>query len=886
MTFGQNNTKELKAIIGEIKLSEILSAFNYIDNNGIPSKRGADTCYFIHNNIQYPVKLVTEIINNVIKNNTKQLSPAEHDPWQDAPLYDDIDFPDDIILITPYNNSGRKCVEQFRQELLDNFTSLNIVNVNTNYTKIEKDNKNIAEIHFLNKRDNQFKILVNYDLLPKEMTTTLKKSIKGFRKVPDSHKWTLNGEYYVTTNPQTVKFAIKAINAIIENNNNFDQIPTKFWLYAAGAKSCHWNEFYNQGIMAVGWNKLGNLKKYSSKEEIAKELQKDRSDNSYPMNDSKTNWEFANEMNIGDIVYVKKGLEPILLGRGVVASDYIYDDIRNKYKSIRKVNWTHNGIYNVDFNELDIKQWNQKTLTDISENKYKDFCKKIEKIFNNNAKEDKNMNSQPLNQILYGPPGTGKTYNTVIKAIEITNPELMPKDKDGNVENYETLKNKFDELKQQGQIEFVTFHQSYSYEEFVEGIKPEIPKWNDEGSELKYVGKDGILKTIAKKALYEHLNILQPEDDKFKNIIKCFISDNPEGSKLKTQYSEFEIVKYTQTAVIVEPCNGKTEYNLTFNNLEKLYSNKQNIENRKDIDQILGWKGLSTYYLAVLNKLKDYSGKNITNNQISQNQDSIIIKSIDDYLQEYQEGKLSLKKDPKKYILIIDEINRGNISKIFGELITLIETDKRIGNKYEARTTLPYSKEQFGIPKNLYIIGTMNTSDRSIASIDIALRRRFKFVEMMPRPEKLVDENNQPQMVEDIDLQSILKTINERISYLLDRDHQIGHSYFMHWDNYDMATLKDVWFDEIMPLLNEYFYSDWDKLQAILGGKNDNDKDDKKFFIIKLKKPDLAYNVDCSDEEFYYNFVKKEDVNEADFRTMLENAKLIEPKPNETSNAN
>ena len=886
MTFGQNNTKELKAIIGEIKLSEILSAFNYIDNNGIPSKRGADTCYFIHNNIQYPVKLVTEIINNVIKNNTKQLSPAEHDPWQDAPLYDDIDFPDDIILITPYNNSGRKCVEQFRQELLDNFTSLNIVNVNTNYTKIEKDNKNIAEIHFLNKRDNQFKILVNYDLLPKEMTTTLKKSIKGFRKVPDSHKWTLNGEYYVTTNPQTVKFAIKAINAIIENNNNFDQIPTKFWLYAAGAKSCHWNEFYNQGIMAVGWNKLGNLKKYSSKEEIAKELQKDRSDNSYPMNDSKTNWEFANEMNIGDIVYVKKGLEPILLGRGVVASDYIFDDIRNKYKSIRKVNWTHNGIYNVDFNELDIKQWNQKTLTDISENKYKDFCKKIEKIFNNNAKEDKNMNSQPLNQILYGPPGTGKTYNTVIKAIEITNPELMPKDKDGNVENYETLKNKFDELKQQGQIEFVTFHQSYSYEEFVEGIKPEIPKWNDEGSELKYVGKDGILKTIAKKALYEHLNILQPEDDKFKNIIKCFISDNPEGSKLKTQYSEFEIVKYTQTAVIVEPCNGKTEYNLTFNNLEKLYSNKQNIENRKDIDQILGWKGLSTYYLAVLNKLKDYSGKNITNNQISQNQDSIIIKSIDDYLQEYQEGKLSLKKDPKKYILIIDEINRGNISKIFGELITLIETDKRIGNKYEARTTLPYSKEQFGIPKNLYIIGTMNTSDRSIASIDIALRRRFKFVEMMPRPEKLVDENNQPQMVEDIDLQSILKTINERISYLLDRDHQIGHSYFMHWDNYDMATLKDVWFDEIMPLLNEYFYSDWDKLQAILGGKNDNDKDDKKFFIIKLKKPDLAYNVDCSDEEFYYNFVKKEDVNEADFRTMLENAKLIEPKPNETSNAN
>ena len=559
----------------------------------------------------------------------------------------------------------------------------------------------------------------------------------------------------------------------------------------------------------------------------------------------------------------------------------------------RIYNYTNCELYK-DAKEEDMKWWpilyigkpssNKKVGTYIW--KLREEISKALDIIQDKDMHMENKINQPLNQILYGPPGTGKTYNTIIKAIEITNPELVQRDKYGNVENYEVLKGKFDELKQQGQIEFVTFHQSYSYEEFVEGIKPEIPKWNDEGSELKYVGKDGILKTIAKKALYEHLNILQPEDDKFKNIIKCFISDNPEGSKLKTQYSEFEIVKYTQTAVIVEPCNGKTEYNLTFNNLEKLYSNKQNIENRKDIDQILGWKGLSTYYLAVLNKLKDYSGKNITNNQISQNQDSIIIKSIDDYLQEYQEGKLSLKKDPKKYILIIDEINRGNISKIFGELITLIETDKRIGNKYEARTTLPYSKEQFGIPKNLYIIGTMNTSDRSIASIDIALRRRFKFVEMMPKPEKLVDENNQPQMVEDINLQSLLKTINERISYLLDRDHQIGHSYFMHWDNYDMATLKDVWFDEIMPLLNEYFYSDWDKLQAILGGKNDNDKDDKKFFITKLKKPDLAYNVDCSDEEFYYNFVKKEDVNETDFRTMLENAKLIEPKSNETSNAN
>lgn len=829
MTFGQNNTKELKAIIGEIKLSEILSAFNYIDNNGIPSKRGADTCYFIYNSVQYPVKLVTEIINNVIKNNTKQLSPAEHDPWQDAPLYDDIDLPDDIILITPYNNSGRKCVEQFRQELLDNFTNLNIIDVNTNYTKIEKNNKNIAEIHFLNKRDNQFKILVNYDLLPKEMTTTIKKSIKGFRKVPDSHKWTLNGEYYVTTNPQTVKFAIKAINAIIENNN-FDQISTKFWLYAAGEKSYKWNEFYKEGIMALGWDNLGNLTKFHSQDEIVRAMQKSDLKDSYPKNDSKANWEFANEMNIGDIVYVKKGIDPILLGRGVVASDYIYDDTRNEYKSIRKVNWTHNGIYHVDFNELDIKQWNQKTLTDISENKYKDFSKKIEKIFNDKANEDKNMCSQSLNQILYGPPGTGKTYNTVIKAIEITNPELIQRDENGDVINYDVLKQEFDELKKQGQIEFVTFHQSYSYEEFVEGIKPEIPQWNAEGSTLKYVGKDGILKTIAKKALYAHLNISQPEDDKFKNIIKYFIDDNFEGSKFKTQYSEFEIVRYTQTAIIVEPCNGKTEYNLTFNNLEKLYRNKQDVKTRKDIEQILGWKGLSTYYLAILNKLKNYSEKNIINIQTTSNEETIIIKSIDDYLQEYYEGKLSLKENPKKYILIIDEINRGNISKIFGELITLIEEDKR----ETLSVKLPYSQDDFTVPKNFYIIGTMNTSDRSIASIDIALRRRFKFVEMMPRPELVADFG--------CGFQSIFDKLNTKIKILLDRDHQIGHSYFINtkYANADTNILKEIWFSEIIPLLNEYFYCDWEKLKLVIPG-----------FIKEITIPEELKN-DCEDSMYEF----------------------------------
>lgn len=371
---------------------------------------------------------------------------------------------------------------------------------------------------------------------------------------------------------------IQDLNAIINDyKENFSQsklnTKTQYWLYSAGEKSCKWDEFYRNGIIALGWDNLGNLKNFHSQDEMAQELQKYGSKDSYPKNDSKANWEFANEMNIGDIVYVKKGLEPILLGRGVVESGYIYDDTRNEYKSIRRVNWTHNGIYNVDFNELDIKQWNQKTLTDISENKYKDFCKKIEKIFNNNAKEDKNMNSQPLNQILYGPPGTGKTYNTVIKAMEIINDKKYDS---VDYEQYKDLKKQFDNLKQQGQIEFVTFHQSYSYEEFVEGIKPYIPEWGNVEENNRFIGQDGIFKRIAKDALYSSLtlnNNNHNDSEFFYRIIEKFKEEYPIGSILQTQENNnFEIVSYTETSIRIQPVTEKrSKLSISYQPLEEMY---------------------------------------------------------------------------------------------------------------------------------------------------------------------------------------------------------------------------------------------------------------------------------------------------------------------------
>lgn len=578
---------------------------------------------------------------------------------------------------------------------------------------------------------------------------------------------------------------ISSLNDIIQDFHNQFK-TTSYWIYSAGEKSYKWDDFYKERIMALGWDNLGNLKNYHSQDEITKELQKYSTKNSYPMNNSKANWEFANEMNIGDIVYVKKGLEPILLGRGVVESDYIYDDTRNEYKSIRRVNWTHNGIYNVDFNELEIKQWNQKTLTDISENKYKDFCKKIEQVFNNNVKEDKNMSSQPLNQILYGPPGTGKTY---------------------------------------------------SIQEYIQNLLSKNPglNINSEEQKLNDIVKDLSWYTTIAISMY-----LNGKQNKYKvsdlmnqKIIKAFALTRENKNLRAALWAQMQIhtsedcktVNYTnRQAPFIFEKNENSEWYLTEDGIKYVEENLA--------DQIAQYKAPSNTrkiedFYKFITFHQSYSYEEFVEGikpKIDVNDDSSTISY------EYNRGIFKeicqqANSDPdNKYLLIIDEINRGNISKIFGELITLIETNKRVRpnkernfentkvDKEQLLVTLPYTKSKFGVPSNLYILGTMNTSDRSIASIDIALRRRFKFIEMMPKPELVADFG--------CNFKNIFEKLNTKIKILLDRDHQIGHSYFINtkYENADIKTLKEIWFSEIIPLLNEYFYCDWEKLKLIIPG--------------------------------------------------------------------
>ncbi|MGI7849789.1 AAA family ATPase [Campylobacter jejuni] len=389
----------------------------------------------------------------------------------------------------------------------------------------------------------------------------------------------------------------------------------------------------------------------------------------------------------------------------------------------------------------------------------------------------------PLNQILYGPPGTGKTYHTIDKALEILGE---------NLENRDEKKAKFDEYVKNGQIVFTTFHQSYGYEEFVEGIKPRIDS-KENSKEVEYEIKDGIFKELCKKALDNYkVSLLTQEEfvksEDLENKIEIFLDELVDQQKFieKIQSGGFKLEEYNEKyRIITDDTNANLYLNLEI--FKTLLENKDKIINGRSIKQILNNKHrrqIDSYYFQLVKLFKERE-------------------------QDYKvDNNPSEKPELKPYIIIIDEINRGNVSKIFGELITLIEASKRIGEKEELKVTLPYSGKEFGVPKNVYIIGTMNTADRSITSLDTALRRRFEFVEMMPDVSKLSMD------CEGINLQELLKAINTRIEYLLDREKTIGHAFFIGVEN--LNDLKKVFKNKIIPLLQEYFYNDYALIDAVL----------------------------------------------------------------------
>ena len=474
-------------------------------------------------------------------------------------------------------------------------------------------------------------------------------------------------------NPETVAHLVWMYLQRRTKVETENEVKRRFWTFSPGENANKWQEFYNEGIMAIGWDNLGDLTQYSSKEEIRKALMNDRDGTN--KNNALANWEFMKEMRIGDIVYAKKGQNTIV-GKGIVESDYIFDDSRKEFKSYRKVKW----INNEEKKNIKAKIGSgvaTKTLTNIT--RYKDFVDSIEKLYEDIDKIDNSYNKYDFfedvflseekiddiinilerkkNIILQGVPGVGKTFCAKKIMYALMN------EKDSS------------------RIEMVQFHQSYSYEDFIQGYRP-----NDEG---KFEIKNGIFYRLVSEAR-----------------------------------EEYETAK---------------------------------IENRA----------------------------------------------------------------PKKYCMIIDEINRGNLSKIFGELMMLIEADKRSAN-WEINLT--YSDEPFYIPENLYIIGTMNTADRSLAMVDYALRRRFAFIRLEPafNNEKLrkylIEREKLSNDIVDNIIDKFIK-LNEYIKDNLSKDFVIGHSYFID-QQLDIDNFEDKYNEiinyEIKPLLEEYFYDDEEKINKAL----------------------------------------------------------------------
>lgn len=297
----------------------------------------------------------------------------------------------------------------------------------------------------------------------------------------------------------------------------------------------------------------------------------------------------------------------------------------------------------------------------------------------------------------------------------------------------------------------------------------------------------------------------------------------------------------------IEDATGKKTYHLSSLGIELIDKIIENWENK--------YQELFGDYLNYENAVEHGRIKFITFHQsysyeefiegIRPNMDSdeLTYSLVDGVFKEISENA---KKYPEhKYVIIIDEINRGNISKIFGELITLIEQSKRLftnNNEHPKQVILPYSKKPFGVPKNLYILGTMNTADKSIALLDSALRRRFSFTEMLPNS-KVVDQNIS---IENIDVKELFETINSRIEFLIDNDHTIGHSYFLKLkDNQSIKGLALLFKNEIIPLLTEYFYGDFEKIQLVLGENKDwKHKDSNRFFIKKSSQQKILFGRD------------------------------------------
>lgn len=468
-----------------------------------------------------------------------------------------------------------------------------------------------------------------------------------------------------------------------------------------------------------------------------------------------------------------------------------------------------------------------------------------------------------LNQILYGPPGTGKTYNTINQALSILAPDVLAQNSGDDPDSRRRLKTEFDRFVSAERVRFVTFHQSFSYEDFVEGLRADS---DTETGQVKYSVESGVFKRICDDARTRPASDLgvraNPAIWKISiagtgaSPTKSYCLANGEArigwGETGDLRGDFEQNPYYQA--LGGGDKGTLSYFaeqmvvgdilLCIHSAEQIGSIGVVTSDYRYEEQVPA--GVIGDYQHVRSVRWLYRDINLSILPLNDER-QFTLKTVYamsrftwadllSYLQ--QQGVKPVESvtvagaDSEPYVLIIDEINRGNVSRIFGELITLIEESKREGADEALSVKLPYSKKPFSVPKNVYLIGTMNTADRSLAGLDIALRRRFVFREMPPQPELL-----DGVMVEGVNIRRLLEVMNERIEALLDRDHCLGHAYFMPLKtDRSLARLELIFRNQILPLLQEYFFEDWQRIAWVL---NDHRKADADCFVLK-RKTDLA----------------------------------------------
>lgn len=618
----------------------------------------------------------------------------------------------------------------------------------------------------------------------------------------------------------------------------------KVWLYAPGENASKWDVCLSQNIMCIGWDEMGNLLEYASKKEMAARLQEiyDKPEASFK-NDSLALWEFAHEMQAGDIVIVKKGQNQII-GRGIVEGDYAFDESFSDFKNVRKMQWTNAGEWeNIGKNV-------QKTLTDIT--KYPDYVESLEKLF-----EDKSQ----------------KQYWWLVASPKIWSFSKAPV---GKIQDY-TLYND-------------SGNQRRIFQNFIDAREGDIVIGYEATPVKQVVAIAEIVKAADGQKIYfkKTESLLNPID-------YSVIKDIPELSGmefLKNKNGSF--FKLTKDEYNVLADLIRDENPITVNRRNPPYSGNNFLDDVFIKSE--EYTKLRSLLLAKKNIIlqgapgvgKTYSAKRLAYSIIGE-EDRTKVEfiqfhqnySYEDFVMGYkpkEDGGFELRRgvfynfcrkaqsdSDKKYFFIIDEINRGNISKIFGELITLIESTKRAGMPEAASAILPYSGDEFSVPSNVYILGTMNTADRSIALMDTALRRRFQFVEMMPDSDVL--RKIHADKVEDLDVAAMLDKINERIEYLYDREHTIGHAFFTDLkDDATLVKLQSIFEKSVIPLLQEYFYEDYQKIQLVLG---DNAKsDDSLKFIIDEKviaknifKGNVEDVIDLPEKKYSINSKAFENIN-------------------------